>query len=151
MPQIEQLLAHFDHWSWWVTALVFFGVELALPGVFFLWLGIAAVITGFVALIAPGLGWQMDCLVFAVVAVVSTVIGRRYWKPAKTASADPNLNHRTAHYIGQVFTLDAPVVNGQGRLAVGDGTWLITGPDLPAGAKVRVTGAEGARLIVESA
>lgn len=148
---MPDFLLPFNHWSWWILALALFVVELLAPGVFFLWLGLAAVVTGFIALLAPGMGWPADFALFAVLSVVSAVLGRRYWKTKNDESADPTLNQRGAQYIGQVYTLQTAIENGHGRMTVADGSWLVTGPDLPAGAKVRVTGAEGAKLKVEAA
>jgi hypothetical protein len=53
--------------------------------------------------------------------------------------------------VGRSFTLDQPISGGRGRLTIGDTIWMATGPDLPAGARVTVTGADGAVLIVASA
>jgi inner membrane protein len=144
-------LETFNHWGWWIFALVLFGIELLAPGVFFLWLGLAAVVVGFIALALPDLGWQVDFIIFAVLGVISAVLGRRYWKPTSSDSPDPTLNQRGAQYIGQTYVLQTAIENGHGRLMVGDGSWLVSGPDMPSGTKVRVTGVEGARLKVESA
>jgi len=151
MDALNAFLDGFNHWHWWVFALALFIIELILPGVFFLWLGIAALITGAVAWLAPGLGWQADVVIFAILGLASAVVGRRYWKPANITSDDPTLNQRAAQFAGQVFVLETPIENGHGRVKVADGTWLVIGPDLPAGARVRVTGIDGARLKVESA
>jgi len=148
---MTEFLETFNHWSWWIFALALFVIELLAPGVFFLWLGLAAVVVGFVALLLPDLGWQTDVVIFAVLGIFSAVVGRRYWKPEQGDSADPTLNQRGVQYVGQVFTLQTAIENGHGRMTVADGSWLVTGPDLPSGAKVRVTGVEGARLKVESA
>jgi len=51
----------------------------------------------------------------------------------------------------RVFTLDAPIVNGIGKLNIGDTTWKVVGEDLPAQARVRVTGVDGTVLTVEPA
>jgi membrane protein implicated in regulation of membrane protease activity len=63
----------------------------------------------------------------------------------------PFLNRRAHRFIGQEVVLDEPIRDGQGRLALGDSTWRITGPDLAAGAKVRIVDAKGALLKVEAA
>ncbi len=47
--------------------------------------------------------------------------------------------------------LDGPLHNGTGRVRLDESFWQVTGPELPAGAKVRVTGAKGTRLTVEAA
>jgi hypothetical protein len=148
---METFLESFNHWDWWIFALVLFAIELLAPGVFFLWLGLSAIVVGFIALLLPDLGWQMDFIIFAVLGVIFAIVGRRYWKPKSGDSADPTLNQRGVQYIGQVYVLQTAIENGHGRITVGDGSWLVSGPDLPIGARVRVSGVDGARLMVESA
>ena len=53
-------------------------------------------------------------------------------------------------YVGQVFTLDSPIQDGRGRLKISDTTWPISGENLPAGTVVKVTGADGIALKVET-
>jgi membrane protein implicated in regulation of membrane protease activity len=132
-----------DHWAWWILALVLFVLELILPGVFFLWLGLAAALTGFIALIVLDLPWQGSLTIFAALSAVSVLIGRRVWKPRDLETG--------AIKIGQVVTLETAIVDGAGTIEAGDGLWLVEGPDLPAGARVRVTGVMGAQLLVEAA
>lgn len=148
---METFLESFNHWGWWIFALVLFAIELLAPGVFFLWLGLSAIVVGFIALLLPDLGWQMDFIIFAVLGVIFAIVGRRYWKPKSGDSADPTLNQRGVQYIGQVYVLQTAIENGHGRITVGDGSWLVSGLDLPIGARVRVSGVDGARLMVESA
>ena len=71
--------------------------------------------------------------------------------PAPTPAASAAANRHAAYYVGQEFTLMSPIVGGHGRLIMGAGTWLIGGPDLPAGARVRVTAVEGPRMRVVKA
>jgi len=52
--------------------------------------------------------------------------------------------------IGQRYVLIEAIVNGRGKARVGDGQWLVTGPDLPAGAEVEVVGVDGALLKVRA-
>ena len=47
--------------------------------------------------------------------------------------------------------LDAPILNGRGRVTLGDGSWLVVGPDMVKGAKVRVKAVNGTELSVEPA
>ncbi|MBL8631441.1 MAG: NfeD family protein [Rhodospirillaceae bacterium] len=144
-------LESLNFWGWWLFALALFVIELLAPGVFFLWLGLAAVVVGFIVLLLPELGWQVDFAIFAVLSVISAVMGPRYWKPNAGENPDPTLNQRGSQYVGQVYTLETAIENGHGRVTVADGSWLVSGPDLPQGAKVRVVGVEGAKLKVESA
>ena len=73
---------------------------------------------------------------------------RRYL-PEQKESDQPALNKRGHRYIGQLFTLNQPIVNGVGKLIVADTTWKVTGPDMSAGTQVTVTRVDGVALHVE--
>ena len=49
-------------------------IETLVPGAFFLWLGIAAIATGFVKLIVPGMGWEGQLIVFAIFVVYALYV-----------------------------------------------------------------------------
>ena len=148
---MEAFLEGLDFWSWWILALLLFVLELAAPGIVFLWMALAAAVTGIIAWLLPDLGWQMAFVVFGLLSVVSIIVGRKVWRSSKVETEDPTLNRRADQYVGKTFTLDTALENGRGRLHVGDGSWLAKGPDLPAGAKVRVTAVDGSVLEVEAA
>jgi len=136
-------------WHWFILGIVLTILEILAPGVVFLWLGIAAGVTGLVVLGIDGLTWQVQILVFAGLSVVSIVSGRLWLRYRPTVTDHPTLNRRGERHIGRVFTLDAPIVNGVGKIRVDDATWKVTGDDLPAGARVKVIAAEGTILRVE--
>ncbi|NBC31969.1 MAG: NfeD family protein [Alphaproteobacteria bacterium] len=140
-----------DFWHWWVAAAVLVAIEVFAPGVVFLWLGIAAAVVGLVVLLIPALGWELQLLAFALLAIVSVYAGRRLLRDRGGVSADPALNRRAQRYIGHVYTLSEPIVNGVGKVQAGDGYWTVEGPDMKAGTKVKVIGADSARLRVERA
>ena len=121
------------------------------PGTFFLWLGIAAGMTGLVLLVLPGTGWQVQLLIFGVLSVAIVAGWRAYQRRYPTRSDDTTLNRRGEQYVGRVFTVAQPIVNGRGAVKVGDSLWRADGPDLPAGASVKVTGVAGTVLKVEKA
>jgi hypothetical protein len=66
-------------------------------------------------------------------------------------SDQPHLNRRGSQYVGREFTLEAPIVNGVGKVDVDDSTWRVRGPNLPAGSQIRVTRIDGVVLVVEAA
>lgn len=137
------------YWHWWALGLVLMAVETFLPGAFFLWMGLGALVVGVLLLAAPGLSLVVQILVWAAVAVGSVLLWRRLRPAAKSGTPDSDLNERGRLYAGRSFTLDAPIVDGMGRLRIDDGQWRIAGPDLPAGARVRVVAVDGATLKVE--
>jgi inner membrane protein len=130
-----------EFWHWLVVAVVFAVIEIASPAMVCIWLAAAAFGTAVITAIAPGLGWEQQALLFAALAVASVAGGRftlaRTRRPLRAA----HLNRRAETYIGRTFTLDQPIVDGRGRLKVDDTVWLVEGPDLPAGTRIRVTGA----------
>jgi membrane protein implicated in regulation of membrane protease activity len=50
-----------------------------------------------------------------------------------------------------VFTLEKPIIDGSGTIRVDDTIWRVTGPDVPAGSRVRIVQADGASLTVAAA
>ncbi|MDA8231817.1 MAG: NfeD family protein [Magnetospirillum sp.] len=138
-------------WHWLTLGILLIAFEIMVPGSFLLWPGIAAVLTGMLAYMAPGLGWETHALVFAGLTVASAILGRRVYSRLRVPSDEPDLNRRARSYIGTVHALATPIVGGSGRVTVGDTTWKVAGPDLAAGTKVIVTGAEGIVLTVEKA
>lgn len=137
-----------DHWAWLVFAALLAIAEVLIPGVFLIWIAIAAAITGLAALALP-IGIPLQLLIFAALCVASVWAGRRWYVDNPVPSTDPNLNDRTARLIGELVTVVEPIRGGEGRVKVGDSVWTARGPDSEAGTRVRVTGAEGAVLRVE--
>lgn len=138
-------------WHWWILALLLAGLEILLPGTYLLWFGIAAGLTGLLLLLLPGLGWQVQLLLFAALALAVVVAWRAWQRRHPPLTEDATLNRRAQLYVGRVFALEEPIANGRGTVRVGDSLWRAEGPDLPAGARVRVTGANGTVLTVEPA
>ncbi len=138
-------------WHWWILGGALMIAEMLVPGVFLLWLGIAAGVTGLVAFVAPGLWWQAQAVLFAALSVLSVWSWREYQRRHPTQTDRPTLNRRAEQYVGRRLTLDQPIVNGRGHVRVDDSTWRVEGPDLPAGTNVAVTGVNGTILRVERA
>lgn len=138
-------------WVWIVLGLVLVGGEMLAPGVFLLWFGLAALLTGVVVGLT-GLAWQGALLVFAGLAILCVLAGRAV---TRRRSDEPDvaagLNDRGRQLIGKVFKLEATMTGGEGRIRVGDSSWRVTGPELLAGTEIRVVRVDGATLIVEKA
>jgi len=141
-------LDQLGYWHWWILAAVLIILEVFAPGAFFLWLGLAAGAVGALVYFAPSLGWEYQVLAFSVLSVVSIVIWRKFFKQKPSDTDQPNLNRRGEQYVGRVFTLTEPVVDGMGKIHVDDSTWKIRGSDCPAGSHVEVVGVNGTVLDV---
>ena len=137
-------------WSWLVLGLILLGLEIVVPGNVFVWFGVAALLTGVMALFTQ-FGWQAELIVFVLLSVVLVIAGRRVFARASQPGEQPFLNDRARRLVGSTYMLSAPIVDGHGQVRVDDTNWRITGPDLPSGTRVRVTGADGAVLKVEKA
>ncbi|MBN9490883.1 MAG: NfeD family protein [Alphaproteobacteria bacterium] len=138
-------------WYWWALAAVLLVFEMMLPGVVFLFLAVGAAVCGLILLIAPGTGLELQLFVFAIVAVASAVLLRGPLRRLQGRSGEATLNERGQSMVGRTFVLDQPILNGRGRITLGDGSWIVTGPDMAAGAKVRVAAVTGTELRVEPA
>ena len=136
-------------WHWWILAVVLMCIELFAPAAFFIWCGIAAAIVGLIVLILPAMSWEIPFLMFAILSVVSVLVGRKYLQQRGAMESDqPMLNRRGEQYVGRVFTLNEPVVDGTGRVQVDDSSWRIEGQDMAAGVRVKVVAINGSTLKV---
>lgn len=145
---MEEFFPYLGSWVWWVIAGLLLILELMAPGVFFIWLAIAAALTGLADTVLT-LSWQAEGLLFAASALVSVLAGRSLLRRNSASDSDrPYLNQRQRGYVGRRFTLKEPIRDGRGKLTIDDTVWEVSGPDTPAGAHVKVTGTDGMRLVV---
>ncbi len=142
-------------WSWLVLGLILLILEMFAPGVFLLWIGLAAGVVGILSLFLWGFdfwSWQVQGILFAILAIASTYFGKKVFDARAKASDQPLLNRRGEQLIGRTATLTEPIVNGRGRVKLGDTQWRVKGPDLEPGVTVRVTGVSDSdlELVVEA-
>ncbi|WP_173932432.1 NfeD family protein [Chelativorans sp. Marseille-P2723] len=149
------ILGELGPWNWMLLGFVLLALEILIPGVFLLWIGIAAILTGALSLQLWALAlwsWQVQVLVFLGLSLASAYVGMRVMDARREHETDePLLNRRAEQLAGRTATLDEPITHGHGRIKIGDTFWRVTGPDLPAGSRVRVVAAKGSRLQVEPA
>lgn len=135
---------------WLVAALALGLAELVAPGVFLVFVAVAAAITGLMLLALPDLPVIGQLAAFAAWSGVAVAVGRRWYADNPVATDDALLNDRAARLIGQVVTVTAAIEHGHGRVRVGDGAWPARGPETPVGALVRIVAVDGATLVVDS-
>lgn len=152
---IVEWFAGFGAWNWMILGTMLLALEILTPGVYLLWLGIAAIVTGLISFVLGDAGfwvWQVQILIFLVLSIVSVLVGRRAFPTTGTADTDqPLLNQRELQLVGRTAVLQEPIAEGRGRVRLGDTLWRVNGPDLPAGTRVRVVSAAGGELAVEPA
>lgn len=134
-------------WHWLIAAVVFVVLEALIPGAVFMWLGVAAGITGLTLLAIPDMAWESQGLLFAVLSMGSVVLGRMWMRSNPSETDQPSLNRRGAQYVGRTFTLTEDIVNGHGKIHVDDTTWKVAcDEDLKSGEAVSVTDVDGVVL-----
>lgn len=149
---IVQWVTDLGPWSWIVLGAILLALEIVVPGFFLLWIGIAAILTGTISLQlweAAFWGWQVQVLVFLVLSIAAALIGRRFFSSSPDDTDQPLLNQRDRQLVGRTAMLEEDMREGRGRIRIGDTMWRVTGPDLPAGTRVRVIEAAGGDLKVE--
>lgn len=145
---------HFSHlvyWHWFALA-VFLGIMDVICGANFLfvWCGLSAALVGILLLIIPSMSWEFQLLIFGLGVLASLVFWRRYLKNQPHVPTDaPFLNRRAQQYVGRVFSLEEPIINGRGKVRVDDTIWRVEGEDMPLGTRVRVVAVDGVVLKVE--
>ena len=148
---MTEMFSTLGTWNWLIFGFILMALELAAPGVFLFWLGLAALLVGLVSF-ALHPSWQSQLLMFAVFAVAAVPIWRRLASnPSRASVSNPFLNRRTAALIGREFTLEKPIIDGSGTVRIDDTVWRVAGPDAPAGSRVKVVQADGANLTVAAA
>lgn len=140
-----------DVFAWAALALLLFAAEAIAPGAFMLWLGFAAVAMFLAALLLPGIPVLAQVAAFIVLSFVSIQVYRKWFRGRERPSDQPALNRRAQALVGSVVPLEHAIVQGRGRVQIADAYWDVSGPELPAGTPVRITGAQGMTLIVEPA
>lgn len=137
------------HYGWWLLALALIAAEMVAPGYFLLWIGIAAAAVGVVVWVVPTAPALVQAILFAVFAIASCLLYWKFLRPvAERRDDQPLLNRRGAQLVGQRFVVSEAILNGRGKIRVGDGEWLASGPDVPAGGEVEVVAVEGTTLTV---
>ena len=123
-------------WFWFALGLFLCAAEIIAPGVFLIWLGTAALVTGVLVWVLP-IGVPLQVVIFAVLAVVAVYAGKKYVKDNPIHEADPKMNRRGARLEGEIALVTQAIEAGSGRVKLGDSEWNVHGPDTAAGARVR--------------
>lgn len=153
MEDLLSLLTGLGFWSWLVIAIVLMALETVVPGVHFLWFGLAAFIVGLLVAVAGALGvadafpFAVQLVVFALVAV-ATVFGVKRMTGASPSDHHPDINAPGSQFIGRIVIVEDAITRGRGKVRAGDTVWLAEGEDAAAGTRVLVTGVNGTALVV---
>ncbi|ANU06481.1 NfeD family protein [Paraurantiacibacter namhicola] len=136
------------HWLWLTLGVVLAALEMLVPGVYLIWLAVAALITG-VLTYGLDLSPAMQVIDFVFLSLIIAFSAKRFLKERPIVSSDPLMNKRTGRMVGQTAVVADAIEDGEGRVLQGDSVWPARGQDCPSGTKVRITGSDGAVLLVE--
>ena len=134
-------------WACLAAGLV--AAEVLAPGVFLLWLGVAAGAVLAIVLLFPTVPLLWQAVAFVAFSLALIPAYRHFFRTGHESSDQPLLNRRGAQLIGQVVPLESEILSGRGRVKIGDAFWVVSGPNLPAGTRVRITGVDSMILSVE--
>ena len=136
------------HWVWMTLGLLLAGLEMMVPGVYLIWLGLAAIITG-VMTMTLDLSPALQLIDFVFLALIIAFSAKRMLGERPIESSDPLMNRRGARLVGETALVVQAIEHGNGRIKVGDSEWIAHGPNVAAGERVRISGTDGAILLVE--
>jgi inner membrane protein len=136
---------------WAAVALLLVAAEVMAPGAFMLWLAFAAATMFVLAWLIPDMPIVLQAVLFVVLGFTSILAYRKWLQTRLEPENDqPALNRRAAQLVNRIVSLERAIERGTGRVQIADAYWEVSGPDLPAGASVRIVGADGMTLRVEA-
>ncbi len=140
-------LQHLGVWDWLAFAVLLLIVEVFGTAGYFLWLGTAAALVGLLLAVFPELTWVWQ---FTGFALLSLLTAWAWWRRLRTLpTVVPRLNQRGSELLGREYVLHEAISAGRGKIKAADSYWLVSGPDLAVGQRVKVIGQDGTVLQVE--
>lgn len=141
-------LLYNPHWFWISLGGLLLAAEMLGASGYMLWSGVAAVLVGLVVWAVP-LGWDWQGAMFALLTVCAALCWWYWLRTHNKTHPASLLNRRGEQLVGVKTTLSEPLVNGVGRVRIGDSTWRARcDTDLPIGTQVEVIAVEGITLRV---
>jgi membrane protein implicated in regulation of membrane protease activity len=136
-------------WIWLGLAALILTAEVATGSGWLLWAAVSAAAVAYLTFLNLDIGLGGEIAAFAVLTVVTTLAGRRFFGGHGAAG---DVNSSAERLIGQAGAATSPFIGGYGRVLVEGCEWaaeLEDGGELAQGARVEVARlADGARLVV---
>src|SRR5260370_33796066 len=107
------LFTSLGFWDWFIAGGLLLVLEVLSPGVFMLWLGLAAMLVGAISIFVDWT-WQAQFIAFAVFSVAAIPLRRRLSMQVSPATDQPFLNRRSEALVCRVYTLERPIEDGPG-------------------------------------
>lgn len=137
-----------SHWYWLIAGASLLILEIIVPGIFLIWLGLAATMVGVFLLLVPDAGpaWQLAVLAASICAAVA---GGLYWQKKARKQQPSHLNQGLEGFIGRQVRASQAFQHGHGRVLLEDSSYAATcNTDLEDGQMAVITGVENGKLVV---
>ncbi|AOM42567.1 NfeD family protein [Xenorhabdus hominickii] len=147
---IEQIATQ-PAWFWLCFGGLLLIAELLGTGGYLLWTGTAAVVVALITWVFPGMGWELQGILFAVLTLCSVIAWRSWLRYRPRQASDKVLNQKNHQLIGLHARLITDTENGYGRVKLADGSWRIQcDQELPANTEVEIIAVDGITLKVKA-
>ena len=136
-----------SYMEWFSLGLLLVLLELFVPGVYLVWFGLSAFVTGALTIYHDFTVIEQS-LVFVVFALTGWFFYGRIMKRSKVSDRYKHLNDPAGQHIGKTYLLAEDVVDGRSKALIGDSVWIVECEDgLKKGDKVKITGVENGVIL----
>lgn len=137
-------------WMWLIGGLLLAGLEIVVPGVYLLWVGLGAILTGTVLWLLPELGPVTQLMVFSLSMFASVAVGFVVQRKSGTDAGATMLNREMESFVGRACEAASEFRNGAGRVRLGDTTYAaISDAEVAEGDPLTIIAIEDGRLVVQ--
>lgn len=144
-----ELLDQFSHWHWIILGLILLIAEAFGAAGFVLGASIGCLTTGAIVWLVGDMSWESQFILAALLSTVCSVVYWRFFQASLQTSDRPDLNHRTAQFIGKKLTLETDI-DFEGRIQIGDTFWKVkSNVSLKTGDAVEVTEVDETTLTLQ--
>ena len=145
------IVMNLQPWHWFVLAVLLLGLETLGAGGFVIGTALAAFSLWLLGLVGIALDWQMQLVIFSLLAVTYTVGYWKYFRGFNQKTDQPNINNRAAQLIGRQLTLSEGIAAGESKLSFGDTLWRVRSSEaVSAGGRIEVYDCEDMTLLVRA-
>ena len=143
-------MIQFESWHWLIIMFAFLGLEALGASGFLLGSAFSSLLVAIILWLIPEVGWPAQLLYFGMGSLIFSLAYWKFFRKINEKSDYPELNNRASQLVGHVFVLSTDILNGQGRVQIGDTLWKVrTEGTLREGSSVVVSGYDGMTLLLE--
>ncbi len=132
-----------EQWMWWVLTLFFIVFTFYWADLRLLWASLATAVVGALTWHSPDLPMIYQLMIVVLITVGGVLITETFIKKKPGQGGDDEVLPSEDDYVGKVFTLEQPIVNGSGVIDFQGIKLRIRGEDAEAGTQVRIIAVDG--------